>query len=276
MTITKPSIEMIVADNAETGDYIQQTTQGLKPSTPSKTPNEHLSAFELDFDSESGTLTLNLNGVVRRVSGLPTQLNLPAGPIGPRGREGMPGTPGRNGRNGAPGEQGCQGPKGDRGPKGATGSTGERGQQGPIGPIGPTGPTGPKGDSGSDASEAEYREGTVNENGSHVSAPLDEVQGENPFIRMPGRDPMIAWGHCVSAGDVTGAVSVNFSRAFVNRVSGLFLFFTDPNSFQANNYAMPQYIEIDDDIGGFTVGLTGNPTLPLADQWDFFFLALGD
>lgn len=277
MSLTKPSLNMInPGSNTQEGDFVQNTSEGLKLLTPGTTPNEQLESFALDFDRQSGTLTVNINGVVRRVSGMPTELNLPSGPIGPRGREGTPGNPGRNGRDGAPGIQGCQGPKGDRGPKGATGPTGERGEQGPIGPIGPTGSQGERGLPGNDGEEPEYFVGVRNEAGSNTTEPLDEVQGENPFIRMRQTGAMIQWGRCISAGDVTGTVSVNFTREFTNRVTNLMLFFNDPYSYQAQNYDTPEYTELDADIGGFSIGVKGTPTLPLADQWDFFWIAMGD
>lgn len=277
MALTKANLSMInPGANSDSGDFVQNTDEGLKLLNPGTTPNEQIEGIQLDYDKQSGTLVLNLNGNVARATGLPTEQNLPRGQQGLRGREGNPGTSGRNGRDGAPGIQGCQGPKGDRGPKGSTGPTGERGLQGVVGPIGPTGATGERGPSGSDGEEPEYFVGVRNEAGSNTTDPLDEVQGENPFIRMRRTGATIQWGRVISTGDVTGTVSVNFTREFTNRVTNLMLFFTDPYSYQAQNYDVPEYTPLDADIGGFSIGVKGSPTLPLSDSWDFFWIALGD
>lgn len=277
MSLTKPTLAMISAGaNSDNGDFVQNTSEGLKLLAPGTTPNEQLEAFELDYDKQTGVLTVQINDVIKRVTGLPTELNLPAGEKGQRGREGKQGTSGRNGRDGSPGIQGCQGPKGDRGPKGATGATGDRGIQGVIGPIGPTGATGPTGPSGIDGTEPEYNVGVRNEAGSNTTGTTDTVDGENPYLRMQRSGAMIEWGRCITVGSASGDAAVTFSRAFTNRVTGLLIFFTDPTSYQAQNYVIREYTPIDDDIGGFSIGVSGSPSLPLEDVWDFTWIALGD
>lgn len=281
--LTKASLAMIdPGSNTDPGDFVQQNNDGtLELQTPGSPPGEQLPGIQMEFDKESGTLTLVVGDAVVQTRGLPTEATLPSGPIGPRGREGKPGTTGRNGRDGTPGIQGCQGPKGDRGPKGATGSTGERGIQGPIGDLGPTGPTGPTGPAGIDGEEPEYFPGIRNNLGSHTFIEPDPddvnntIQGQSPFIRMVRSGAMFEWGRYISDTG-TEDVTILFSQAFTNRVTGVFLFFTDPNSYQAQNYALGEFIEIDADVGGMTVGVTGSPTLPLTDLWDFQWLVLGD
>jgi hypothetical protein len=277
MSLTKPTLAMISPGaNSQPGDFVQSTTEGFKALTPGSTPNEQLENFDLEYDKQTGVLTVKINDVTRRVTGLPTELNLPRGQIGQRGREGRPGEGGRNGRDGGAGIQGCQGPKGDRGPKGATGATGERGIQGVIGPIGPTGNTGITGPAGINGEEPEYSVGVRNEAGSNTTDPGDTVDGQNPFLRMPRSGAMIEWGRSITLGSVGGDAAVTFSRAFTNRVTGLLIFFTDPTSYQAQNYVIREYTPIDDDIGGFSIGVSGSPTLPLADLWDFTWIAFGD
>jgi hypothetical protein len=281
MALTKAALSMLdPGPNTDPGDFVQQNNDGqLELQTPGSPPGEQLPGINMEFDRDSGTLTLTVGDAIVQARGLPTEQTLPSGPIGPRGREGKAGTQGRNGRDGAPGIQGCQGPKGDRGPKGATGATGERGIQGPVGDLGPTGPIGPTGPAGIDGEEPEYFPGIRNSLGSHTFVDIDDegntIQGESPFIRMVRSGAMLEWGRYVSDTG-TEDVTVLFSQAFVNRVTGVFIFWTNPNSYQAQNYELGEFIEIDSDIGGFTIGVSGSPTLPLTDTWDFQWLALGD
>jgi hypothetical protein len=266
-------------EGSESGDFVQQTDQGLETQSPGTSATEALDTFTADFDKQSGVLSITINNRTVRVSGLPTELNLPSGPQGARGKEGKAGTPGRNGRDGATGIQGCAGPKGDRGPKGATGATGERGIQGPIGNAGPTGPTGATGATGTDGNEPEYFAGIRNQEGSHTFTETDDegntTQGRSPYIRMIESGAMIEWGRYIQDTG-TEEVTVLFSEPFVNRVTSIMIFFNDPYSFQAQNYEIGDFVDVDSDIGGFTIGVKGTFTLPLSDVWDFTWIALGD
>ena len=280
MSLTKVNLKMISpSPGSETGDTVYNTEQGLQTQNPAQQTSSMIEKFDAEFDKQSGVLSITINNRTVRVTGIPTELNLPSGPIGPRGKEGPPGISGRNGRDGPKGEQGCIGPKGDRGPRGATGPTGERGIQGVIGPIGPTGATGPTGERGIDGDEPEYFAGVRNEEGSHSFIEVDgegnTTQGRSPYVRMIRSGAMHQWGRFINDTG-TEEVTVLFSEPFKNRVTGLMVFFNDPYSYQSQNYEFGTYIDIDNDIGGFTIGVKGTFSLPLSDLWDFNWVAFGD
>lgn len=265
--------------SSEPGDLVQQTSEGLSLLSPGTAAGEALDKFEASFDKQTGVLSITINDNTVKVTGLPTEQSLPSGPQGARGKEGKSGTPGRNGRDGAQGIQGCIGPKGDRGPKGATGATGEKGDQGVTGAVGPTGPTGSTGATGNDGNEPEYFAGVRNEEGSHSFTEVDgqgnTTQGRSPYVKLIQSGAMHQWGRFINDTG-TSEVTVLFSEPFVNRVTGILVFFVDPLSYQSQNYEVGDFIDIDSDIGGFTIGVTGSPTLPLTDNWDFYWLAMGD
>ena len=278
MSLTQPSLKMIRSEGEE-GDVVRQTPEGLAPQRASESDAALIDTFKGDYDKQTGMLIITINDHTIRIPGLPTETNLATGATGPRGKTGKAGTAGRNGRDGAKGDQGCDGPKGDRGPRGSTGATGERGIQGVIGPVGPTGPTGPTGNAGLDGAEPEYFAGVRSDDGSHnfteTDAQGNTTQGRSPYIRMVRSGAMIEWGRFISDAG-TEEVSVLFSEAFKNRVTAVLVFFTDPYSFQAENYEIGEYITINSDIGGFTIGVKGTFSLPLSDLWDFTWVALGD
>lgn len=244
----------------EAGDIIKSTGTELE-AQPDVTAAVAVSIKHITFDDSTGTLTfVKENGEVILAQGLPTDTNAPEGEKGKQGLEGPRGRNGRPGKDGRPGDQGCPGRKGDRGMMGPTGHTGPIGVTGNTGSIGPTGNTGPVGATGERGEEPEYR--TIpNPDGGLDIGGLELVIGT-------GRKTQ--WGRYRDDG--TSAVAdVRFHEAFERVCSGFFVFFRNGSDIQAQEYTIDEN-QITLEAALVHVDLP----VPLADTWDFYWMAIGD
>lgn len=252
--LTKPKISMIMPnDGSDTGDVV--TTEGNNlVNKKNVVPVGDAAVKDGRFDTTTGTLFLTLgDDSTLVIDGLPTEQTIGTGPKGDRGMPGKEGRPGRNGKDGRDGEQGCPGPKGDKGeigPTGPEGPQGEKGDTGAQGLQGPQGETGPKGEPGQ---EPVYVYGA---NASYE------------YTIQHGR--VMAWGHYQSDGS-TNVADVRYPQATTRLTQTIVCFFANPQSVQAQNYEIEAQTN-----EGFALRVPDTFSLPLADDWDFQWIALGD
>ena len=245
---------MIAPSQNSTDNDVVKTSNGRLQSEQNVVPIGDAAVKDGRYDTTTGTLMITLgDDSTLVVEGFPTEQSIGTGPKGDRGGAGKEGRPGKNGKDGSEGPQGCPGAKGDKGeigPTGPEGPIGLTGEQGIQGIQGPQGDQGPKGEPGQEPvyiySEAGSEERTI----------------------QYGR--VMLWGHFQADGS-SNTADVRYPQATTRLTQTIVCFFANPQSIQAQNYEIEAQTK-----EGFALRVPDSFALPLADEWDFQWIALGD
>jgi len=252
--LTKPKISMIAPSQNSADNDVVKTAGGKLKSEQNVVPIGDAAVKSGRYDTTTGTLMITLgDDSTLVVEGFPTDQSIGTGPKGDRGAVGKGGRPGKNGKDGLDGPQGCPGSKGDKG------------EIGPTGPEGPMGITGEQGIQGIQGQQGDR--GPKGEPGQEPIYVYSEAGSEERTVQY-GR--VMLWGHYQSDGSVNTA-DVRYPQATTRLTQTVVAFFANPQSVQAQNYEIEAQTK-----EGFALRVPSSFALPLDDDWDFQWIALGD